>query len=52
MNGLQTLTQWESAFNYPSGGKLGLLSAIQVTSMVWSAICPPSLTHAEHWVFS
>ncbi|KAH0835891.1 hexose transporter [Lanmaoa asiatica] len=29
MNGLQTLTQWESAFNYPSGGKLGLLNAIQ-----------------------
>ncbi|KAF9239829.1 hexose transporter [Melanogaster broomeanus] len=29
MNGLQTLTQWKSAFNYPTGGKLGLLNAIQ-----------------------
>jgi len=29
MNGLQTLPQWESAFNYPTGGKLGLLNAIQ-----------------------
>ena len=31
MNGLQTLSQWESAFGYPSGGKLGLLNAIQVS---------------------
>jgi hypothetical protein len=30
MNGLQTLKQWQSAFNYPTGGKLGLLNAIQV----------------------
>lgn len=29
MNGLQSLPQWESAFNNPSGGKLGLLNAIQ-----------------------
>jgi sugar porter (SP) family MFS transporter len=29
MNGLQTLTQWKSAFNNPTGGKLGLLNAIQ-----------------------
>ncbi|KAG9313586.1 hexose transporter [Chiua virens] len=29
MNGLQSLAQWESAFNNPSGGMLGLLSAIQ-----------------------
>ncbi|KAG6827547.1 hypothetical protein H0H92_011330 [Tricholoma furcatifolium] len=29
MNGLQSLTQWESAFGYPTGGKLGLLNAIQ-----------------------
>lgn len=32
MNGLQTLSQWESAFNYPSGGELGLLNAIQVST--------------------
>ncbi|KAN0084410.1 General substrate transporter [Tylopilus felleus] len=29
MNGLQSLTQWQSAFGNPSGGKLGLLNAIQ-----------------------
>jgi len=29
MNGLQTLGQWKSAFGYPSGGRLGLLNAIQ-----------------------
>jgi sugar porter (SP) family MFS transporter len=29
MNGLQSLPQWESAFNNPTGGKLGLLNAIQ-----------------------
>ncbi|KAL4248750.1 major facilitator superfamily protein [Abortiporus biennis] len=29
MNGLQSLDQWKVAFNFPSGGKLGLLNAIQ-----------------------
>ncbi|KIJ61854.1 hypothetical protein HYDPIDRAFT_183058 [Hydnomerulius pinastri MD-312] len=29
MNGLQSLPQWEAAFDNPSGGKLGLLNAIQ-----------------------
>lgn len=29
MNGLQSLPQWESAFGFPTGGKLGLLNAIQ-----------------------
>ena len=29
MNGLQSLTQWEEAFNKPSGSMLGLLNAIQ-----------------------
>ncbi|KAG1731213.1 general substrate transporter [Suillus paluster] len=29
MNGLQSLTQWNQAFNYPAGGTLGLLNAIQ-----------------------
>ncbi|KAN0091447.1 Sugar transporter domain containing protein [Tylopilus felleus] len=28
-NGLQSLTQWETAFSYPSGPKLGLLGTIQ-----------------------
>ncbi|KAJ6546213.1 general substrate transporter [Mycena vulgaris] len=29
MNGLQSLPQWEAYFNFPTKGKLGLLSAIQ-----------------------
>ncbi|KAI0318860.1 general substrate transporter [Amylostereum chailletii] len=29
MNGLQSLPQWESEFNNPTGSKLGLLNAIQ-----------------------
>ncbi|OJA10001.1 hypothetical protein AZE42_03823 [Rhizopogon vesiculosus] len=29
MNGLQSLTQWNEAFDYPTQGKLGLLNAIQ-----------------------
>jgi MFS family permease len=29
MNGLQSLPQWQSAFNYPEGSMLGLLNAIQ-----------------------
>jgi sugar porter (SP) family MFS transporter len=29
MNGLQSLTQWESYFDHPTKGKLGLLNAIQ-----------------------
>ncbi|KAK7018306.1 MFS domain-containing protein [Favolaschia claudopus] len=29
MNGLQSLPQWESYFNFPTRGKLGLLGAIQ-----------------------
>lgn len=29
LDGLQLLTQWEEAFNFPSGSKLGLLGAIQ-----------------------
>jgi hypothetical protein len=31
MNGLQSLTQWSDYFNNPTGGKLGLLNAIQVS---------------------
>ncbi|KAG6840472.1 hypothetical protein C0991_006498 [Blastosporella zonata] len=30
MNGLQSLDQWKNYFNNPTGGKLGLLNAIQV----------------------
>ena len=29
MNGLQSLPQWQDAFNYPRSGMLGLLNAIQ-----------------------
>lgn len=30
MNGLQSLSQWENYFGHPTGGRLGLLNAIQV----------------------
>ena len=30
MNGLQSLDQWNNSFGWPTGGKLGLLNAIQV----------------------
>lgn len=36
MNGLQSLTQWEEDFNFPTGGMLGLLNAIQVTRRFFS----------------
>lgn len=29
MNGLQSVQEWETFFNFPTGGKLGLLNAIQ-----------------------
>lgn len=29
MNGLQSLPQWQSAFNHPGSAMLGLLNAIQ-----------------------
>ena len=35
MNGLQSLPQWEGVFKSPSGSKLGLLNAIQVTAVSW-----------------
>ena len=34
MNGLQSLTQWSEYFNKPTGGKLGLLNAIQVSAFL------------------
>jgi hypothetical protein len=32
MNGLQSLPQWTGYFDNPSGGRLGLLNAIQVST--------------------
>lgn len=41
MNGLQTLNQWKSAFNNPSGGMLGLLNCIQtVGSLAATPLAP------------
>ncbi|KAG1890660.1 general substrate transporter, partial [Suillus fuscotomentosus] len=40
MNGLQSFPQWESAFGYPSGGKLGLLNTIQVSFFSGYAFTP------------
>jgi len=37
MNGLQSLTQWNSYFNNPTRGKLGLLNAIQVSVVLHSS---------------
>lgn len=34
MNGLQSTPQWKNYFNNPTGGKLGLLNAIQVTNVL------------------
>lgn len=34
MNGLQSTPQWKNYFNNPTGGKLGLLNAIQVTDVL------------------
>ena len=49
MNGLQSLTQWESAFNYPSGGNLGLLNAIQVSFLTIYSSSPLTIADdVEH----
>jgi hypothetical protein len=34
MNGLQSLDQWRLYFNNPTKGRLGLLNAIQVNTLV------------------
>jgi hypothetical protein len=33
VNGLQSLPIWEADFNHPTGSKLGLLGAIQVSGL-------------------
>jgi len=54
MNGLQSLPQWQSAFNHPSNGMLGLLNAIQVVlsliMIVWLPI--GDLSILDLWVLS
>jgi len=41
MNGLQSLPQWQSAFNYPGSSMLGLLNAIQsIGSLVAMPFAP------------
>ncbi|KAG8997888.1 hypothetical protein FRB94_007391 [Tulasnella sp. JGI-2019a] len=41
MNGLQTLSQWKSAFNNPSGGMLGLLNCIQtIGALIATPLAP------------
>jgi sugar porter (SP) family MFS transporter len=44
MNGLQTLKQWNSAFNYPTGGMLGLLNCIQTVGALAATPIAPYLT--------
>ncbi|KAF8634309.1 hypothetical protein AX17_004261 [Amanita inopinata Kibby_2008] len=43
-DGLQSLDQWKSAFNNPSGGKLGLLNAIQNIGCLASYPLSPYVT--------
>ncbi|KAJ8489580.1 hypothetical protein ONZ45_g13527 [Pleurotus djamor] len=44
MNGLQSLPQWQSVFGYPTGGKLGLLNAIQNIGCLCALPFAPYLT--------
>lgn len=48
MNGLQSLSQWESAFGNPSGGKLGLLNAIQVSTQAHKNFMSTDHTYVEY----
>ena len=43
IDGLQLLSQWEEAFNHPTGSKLGLLGAIQ---NIGSLACLPFSPYA------
>ncbi|KIM83444.1 hypothetical protein PILCRDRAFT_444032 [Piloderma croceum F 1598] len=44
MNGLQSLTQWNESFNHPTGGKLGLLSAMQSIGYIASIPFAPYIS--------
>jgi hypothetical protein len=44
MNGLQSIPQWKNYFNNPTGGKLGLFNAIQVTNVLSLLITSVTLT--------
>ncbi|KAG8902195.1 hypothetical protein FRB99_004777 [Tulasnella sp. 403] len=44
MNGLQTLEQWKKAFNYPTGGMLGLLNCIQTVGALAATPLAPYVT--------
>ncbi|KZS90368.1 hypothetical protein SISNIDRAFT_415529 [Sistotremastrum niveocremeum HHB9708] len=46
VNGLQSLTQWNASFGTPSGGKLGLLSAIQNVGSLTGLAFAPYVTDA------
>lgn len=48
MNGLQSLPQWKSAFNYPTGGQLGLLNAIQVSFAPFKLTFEPVSMKVRH----
>ena len=52
MNGLQSLPQWQSNFNHPSNGMLGVLNAVQVAFSLKIIISDRPLTIVEHWSFS
>jgi len=44
MNGLQTLATWQTDFNFPTGGKLGLLNAIQNIGALAATPLAPYMT--------
>lgn len=53
MNSLQSMDQWKSFFNTPTGGTLGLLNAIQVCMLFTRVRFPASMcscTLEEHWL--
>lgn len=43
MNSLQSMTQWQTFFNKPQGGTLGLLNAIQVCVNILFHILRPCI---------
>ena len=52
MNGLQSLDQWQNAFNHPSNGMLGLLNAIQVRRIKMTIINKSHICTIakEYWI--
>jgi hypothetical protein len=50
MNGLQSLPYWKEYFGNPTGGKLGLLNAIQVRPIALSRTLYSDILFPEYWL--